>query len=28
VAYRAAKLMESGAIDEYLEKRERESNSE
>ncbi len=28
VAYRAAKLMESGAIDEYLAKRERESNSE
>ena len=28
VAYRAAKLMESGAIDEYLAKRERESNNE
>ena len=28
VAYRAAKLIESGAIDEYLAKRERESNSE
>ena len=28
VAYRAAKLMESGAIDEYLAKRERETNSE
>ena len=28
VEYRAAKLMESGAIDEYLAKRERESNSE
>ena len=28
VAYSAAKLMESGAIDEYLAKRERESNSE
>ena len=28
VAYRAAKLMESGAIDEYLAKRVRESNNE